>query len=506
MRHVRGVGPLSLILTTNLFLSNVFQPSTSLMIPSLQVLTSNKRRKPTITHFKIRAEITLVSPSPSPSPQRCSLNNPNHNHNYNKPRRSRIKLFTGLQSVHDETANKGEASDGDFKGPEKTDSTSTSTSTSSTEEMIHTLFLCRHGDSIWNGGQPGTRETFTGWTDVPLSSKGLVEASNTAKELSLYSQGMNLDACFTSILSRSRMTGHYCCWAFADKWNTVEPTKYVSDWRLNERHYGSLQGYVKADVEAGMYQHDPKDVQAWRRNWYAIPPLLDEGDPRRKEELRKFAHQCGGDENVPRGESLEMVANDRIRPFLDHVLHPTLEDAAVLRLSRNERGRGREQQQQQQQRVNQQQQQRKDDETFLHGGAGLVVAHANSLRALIGVICRVENDEAALNRLEAMKIETGVPLVLKYRRLSDGTYEACDLLASLSMTNEEGLQRQESMNALPVWPLSSLPKDRRLTQIQYSSSYEYEKQEQKQKQGRVQFQEDTSTCASSCRQIRLDVI
>ena len=84
------------------------------------------------------------------------------------------------------------------------------------------------------------------------------------------------------------------------------------------------------------------------------------------------------------------------------------------------------------------------------------------------------------------------------------TYEACDLLASLSMTNEEGLQRQESMNALPVWPLSSLPKDRRLTQIQYSSSYEYEKQEQKQ--GRVRFQEGTSTCASSCRQIRLDVI
>ena len=90
--------------------------------------------------------------------------------------------------------------------------------------------------------------------------------------------------------------------------------------------------------------------------------------------------------------------------------------------------------------------------------------------------------------------------------LSDVTYEACDLLASLSMTNEEGLQREESMNALPVWPLSSLPKDRRLTQIQYSSSYEYEKQEQKQKQGRVRFQEDTSTCASSCRQIRLDVI
>lgn len=487
MRNVHGVGAFSLVLTTTLFLSNVFQPSASLVMPSL-LTASNKRRKPAITNFKFRARITSVSP------KRYALNN----NNYNKPKRSTMKLFTGLQSVHDDTGNKGEASDGDFQEPEKSDSISTITF--STGEMIHTLFLCRHGDSIWNGGQPGTRETFTGWTDVPLSSKGLVEASNTAEELSLYSQGMNLDACFTSILSRSRMTGHYCCWAFADKWNTVEPTKYVSDWRLNERHYGSLQGYVKADVEAGMYQHDPKDVQAWRRSWYAIPPLLDEGDPRRQEELRKFAHQCGGEENVPRGESLEMVANDRIRPFLDHVLHPTLEDAAVSRLSRNERGR------EQQQGVNQQQQQRKNDETFLHGGAGLVVAHANSLRALIGVICQVEKDEAALKRLEAMKIQTGVPLVLKYRRLPDGTYEACDLLASLSMTNEEGLQREESMNALPVWPLGSLPKDRKLTQIQYSSSFEYEKQEQKRKQGRDRFQEGTSTRVSSSRQIRLDVI
>jgi hypothetical protein len=104
---------------------------------------------------------------------------------------------------------------------------------------IHTLLLCRHGDSIWNGGHPGCQETFTGWTDVPLSDKGLQEAKNTGEELSMYTHG--IDACFTSILSRAKYTAHHVTWSFSDKPYFVQPKKYITDYRLNERHYGALQ-------------------------------------------------------------------------------------------------------------------------------------------------------------------------------------------------------------------------------------------------------------------------
>lgn len=311
---------------------------------------------------------------------------------------------------------------------------------------IHTLLLCRHGDSIWNGKQPGTQETFTGWTDVPLSERGIAEARNTASELALlYPHG--IDACFTSILRRARDTAHHCCWAFDEK--PQSPRKYVSDYRLNERHYGALQGYVKAHVEEGRYGHDYEMVKQWRRSWYAVPPLLDDDDPRRIQEVKLHANFCGGKENVPRGESLEMVAKDRIRPFIDEVLHPLMTEAADRKIENiNREGDGEE------------------------GGCGLVVAHANSLRALIGTICRVESNPAALEKLEAMKIETGVPLILKYRQLEDGSYEACDL----SQDSEEFNTQNRSAPNLPVWPLNCIPKQpQQWQQFHYSNSIENEK-------------------------------
>ena len=302
---------------------------------------------------------------------------------------------------------------------------------------IHTLLLCRHGDSIWNGGQPGTKETFTGWTDVPLSQKGIQEASNTGAQVSSYSYG--IDACFTSILNRAKETAHYCMWAFAEQPYFTHPQKYVSDYRLNERHYGSLQGYVKHEVENGLLGHDAGLVRQWRRNWYAIPPLLMEDDPRRIQEVKKYSNFCGGDENVPRGESLEMVANNRIRPFLDQVLNPILEEAVEKRM----------------QNVHNEYQ---DDFTYKNqGGTGLVIAHANSLRALIGVICQVEKDEIALKKLEAMKIQTGVPLVMKYRRTLDGQYQACSISDDYYLNDDNSINKDGS-TPLPVWPLSCLPK------------------------------------------------
>jgi len=291
---------------------------------------------------------------------------------------------------------------------------------------VHTLLLCRHGNSIWNGGVPGSHETFTGWTDVPLSQRGIEEAKRTGKQVASYDYG--IDACFTSILGRAQLTAHYCLSGFSQKDHRMEPRLYVSDYRLNERHYGALQGYRKIEVENGKYGHDPRIVKEWRRGWHAVPPLLEDGDPRRIEEIRKYVNYCGGEQNIPRGESLEMVAKNRIQPFLKDKLMPILNRAAAT----------------------------KDGS---EGGTGLVVAHANSLRALIGVICNVSENPAALKKLEAMKIQTGVPLVLKYQQTADGeNYRVCDLmLPEGDPLPPVDIVRVKPPPDLPVWPLQCLP-------------------------------------------------
>ena len=82
---------------------------------------------------------------------------------------------------------------------------------------IHTLILTRHGDSFWNGKYPGCKETFTGWTDVNLSPIGEQEAISTAKILAKRTSGVNIDALFTSTLTRAKMTAHHCWWAYYDR-------------------------------------------------------------------------------------------------------------------------------------------------------------------------------------------------------------------------------------------------------------------------------------------------
>lgn len=297
--------------------------------------------------------------------------------------------------------------------PSTTDDDSAST-------PIHTLILTRHGDSVWNGGQPGTLETFTGWTDVPLSEKGIQEAKDLGAQVATYSHG--IDACFTSVLQRAQLTAHHCLWAFENQPQALAPQKYVMDYRLNERHYGSLQGMVKQHAEQSG-EYDASDVQAWRRSWHAVPPLLDDNDPRRVHELRQFLHYCGNANAVPRGESLAMVAQNRIQPFLNQVLTPVLNEAAAVNGNA--------------------------------GATGLIVAHANSLRALIGVLCNVEQgDPASLARLEAIKIPTGVPLVLRYRPTSTpGFYQMCEI-PGLDDRSTSG----RPLPHLPLWPLSAIPR------------------------------------------------
>jgi 2,3-bisphosphoglycerate-dependent phosphoglycerate mutase len=330
---------------------------------------------------------------------------------------------------------------------------------------IHTLVLTRHGDSYWNGKHPGCRETFTGWTDVGLSPVGETEALRTGRILAECTG--RVDVMFTSALSRARMTAHRCWWAYNDRLeeeyryqkkyqyynhrpdddgmamphranderahrpSCEAPSRFVIDHRLNERHYGSLQGLIKAEVESGMHGHIPEDVREWRRSWHAVPPPLSDDDPRRIEELRLFGNICGGEWNVPRGESLAMVANNRIRPFLAEKLTPMLDGACESKSpssSCTEDGTG---------------------EATLEGGTALIVAHANSLRALIGVICNVERDPLglALERLESMKIPTASPLVIRYRRTTENDcyFPVDDALG------------KGTRNELPVYPLSSLP-------------------------------------------------
>jgi bisphosphoglycerate-dependent phosphoglycerate mutase family 1 len=205
---------------------------------------------------------------------------------------------------------------------------------------VHTLLLCRHGDSIWNGGCPGQVERFTGWTDVPLSDTGEREAMEAASQLKSYLH--EIDACFTSILSRAQATTRACLSILAQQAKGPRriPPVHV-DYRLNERHYGALQEFCKSEVEQGKFpQWQDRDlIQQWRRSWFVRPPPMDDNDPRRLAELARFGNLIDDNNSnnankdgiivVPNGESLEMVAKNRVRPFVDEILTPLLDARAI---------------------------------------------------------------------------------------------------------------------------------------------------------------------------------
>ena len=303
---------------------------------------------------------------------------------------------------------------------------------------VHTLLLCRHGDSVWNGGQPGCEERFTGWTDVALSDHGRQEAVEAASQLAGYFY--NIDMVFTSMLQRALATTDACLDQQLGGKSKSDPPPVTCDYRLAERHYGGLQGYVKKEVEAGKYGHDRDLVEQWRRSWYAVPPMLDDNDERRRKEIEQFGDICGGAENVPRGESLEMVAKNRVRPFLNEVITPALNLVAKQKSDKSHK--------------------RVEEELT----AGLVVAHANSLRALIGVLCEVEDDPLALEILECLRIPTGVPLVIHYQQLANGRYRACPLPEAEECLIQDNYgyfnkPKEAPPNlghpSLPVWPLNT---------------------------------------------------
>ena len=130
---------------------------------------------------------------------------------------------------------------------------------------MYKLVLIRHGESEWN-----KLNLFTGWTDVDLTEKGINEAINSGKLLK--EQGFKFDVAYTSVLKRAIRTLWYVMDEMDLMWIQV-----IRDWRLNERHYGALQGLNKAETAA---KYGDEQVKIWRRSYDTRPPALDESDSR----------------------------------------------------------------------------------------------------------------------------------------------------------------------------------------------------------------------------------
>ena len=210
------------------------------------------------------------------------------------------------------------------------------------------LVLLRHGQSTWN-----LENLFTGWIDVDLSKQGLLEAAEAGRLLR--AEGIAFDIAFTSVLKRAIRT----LWMVLDEmdmmWLPVERS-----WRLNERHYGGLQGLDKAQT---VEKHGAEQVKIWRRSYDIPPPPLDRQDPNHPRFDRRYAGVPADD--LPSSESLKDTLN-RVLPFWTSRIAPEL----------------------------------------ANGRNVLVTAHGNSLRALVKML-----DSMSDAAIVELNIPTGVPLL-----------------------------------------------------------------------------------------------
>lgn len=213
------------------------------------------------------------------------------------------------------------------------------------------IILLRHGESTWN-----KENRFTGWTDVDLTEKGIQEAY-TAGEL-LKKEGMVFDKAYTSYLKRAVKTLNCVLDRLDQDWIDVE-----KDWRLNEKHYGVLQGLNKAET-AEKYGAD--QVLQWRRSFDVAPDALPENDPRNPR--KDIRYKNVPDNELPRTESLKDTI-DRILPYWKETIFPTLKSADNL----------------------------------------LVVAHGNSLRGIIKYLKNISDEE-----IIGLNLPTGVPYVYEF--------------------------------------------------------------------------------------------
>ena len=213
---------------------------------------------------------------------------------------------------------------------------------------MYKLVLLRHGQSEWNLGN-----RFTGWTDVDLSAQGIQEAHRAGKLLC--EGGYEFDLVYTSVLIRAIRT----MWIVLDEidqmWLPV-----VRHWRLNERHYGALQGLNKAETAK---KFGVEQVHIWRRSYATPPPALEESDARYPGRDRRYASLAK--DEIPRTESLKDVLA-RFLPYWQDTIAPQVKS----------------------------------------GKRVLIVAHGNSLRALVKYLDNLSKEEVV-----GLNIPTGIPLV-----------------------------------------------------------------------------------------------
>ena len=168
------------------------------------------------------------------------------------------------------------------------------------------LVLIRHGQSEWN-----LSNQFTGWHDVNLSEQGVEEAKNAGKKLK--EAGILFDQAYTSVLTRAIKTLHYALEEADQLWIPEEKT-----WRLNERHYGALQGLNKKETAE---KYGDEQVHIWRRSYDTLPPLLDADDPESAAQDRRYANL--DPRIIPAGENLK-VTLERVLPFWEDKIAPDL--------------------------------------------------------------------------------------------------------------------------------------------------------------------------------------
>jgi 2,3-bisphosphoglycerate-dependent phosphoglycerate mutase len=213
---------------------------------------------------------------------------------------------------------------------------------------MYKLVLIRHGESTWN-----LENRFTGWTDVDLTPTGIQQARDAGRLLR--AEGYDFDLCFTSVLKRATHTLWHCLDELDRTWLPVQHS-----WRLNERHYGALQGLNKA--ETAREYGDPQ-VLVWRRSYDTPPPPLTPTDPRCERGDRRYADLAPA--QVPLTECLKDTVA-RVMPFWNEAMAPAIRSG---------------------QRV-------------------LVTAHGNSIRALVKYLDGISDDD-----IVSLNIPNGIPLV-----------------------------------------------------------------------------------------------
>ena len=167
---------------------------------------------------------------------------------------------------------------------------------------MHKLVLIRHGESIWN-----QTNRFTGWTDVDLTEVGIAQAKNAGRLLK--ADGYDFDIAYTSVLKRATRTLWHCLDEMDRTWLPV-----VNSWRLNERHYGALQGLNKAETAK---QYGDAQVLIWRRSYDTPPPALLPTDPRSERGDVRYARLKP--EQIPLTECLKDTV-ERVMPFWNEAL------------------------------------------------------------------------------------------------------------------------------------------------------------------------------------------